>query len=206
MEARSREVRKLSKYITAWRARGYSMIELLAVCAIIGILSTIPIASMRQARAKTNEVDAIGALNMVAVAYESYNNETNPHRYPNYLQNGALYSDTIDFRSAEEIWDDLQRRGLLPKRYSVHAHNEPNLLAHGFVFSIVPFSVTPSFSSSPRYSYVMAMVPFEGSQQPRAIAIFQGFSFGDDHVSARARKLPASGDLGGARFYTFKDF
>ena len=51
------------------------MIELLAVCAIIGILSTMPIASLRQARVKANEMEAIGALNMMAVAYESYNNE-----------------------------------------------------------------------------------------------------------------------------------
>jgi prepilin-type N-terminal cleavage/methylation domain-containing protein len=199
-------VRKLFKYFPARRVRGYNMIELLAVCAIIGILATMPIASMRKAKMKTNEVQAIGALNTMAVAYESYNNETRPHRYPNYLQNGALYDRTIDFTSAEDIWDDLQRRGFISKKYSGHPHNEHNLLAPGFRFSIAPFSVTPSFSASPRYSYIMVMVPFEGSPQPRAIAIFQGYSFGDEHVSARARKLPASGDLGGAQLYTFKDF
>jgi len=197
---------KLWKNITVARAHGYSMIELLVVASIIGILATVPVAGMRQAKAKANEIQAVATLNMMAVAYESYNNDTNPHRYPNYLQNGTYYEDTIDFPSAEAIWDDLIRRGFIPKRYSAHAHSEYNLLAQGFRLSIRPFSETPSFSASPRYSYIIAMVPYEGSPQPRAVAIFQGYSFGVEHVSARARKLPATGALGGAQFYTFKDF
>ena len=197
---------KLRKYITDARAHGYSMIELLVVASIIGILATIPVAGMRHAKVKANEIQAVATLNMMAVAYESYNNDTNPHRYPNYLQSGVYYENTIDFPSAEAIWDDLIRRGFIPERYSTHAHNEHNLLALGFRLSIRPFSVTPSFSASPRYSYIIAMVPYEGSPQPRTVAIFQGYSFDTEHVSARARKLPAIGGLGGARFYTSKDF
>lgn len=197
---------KLRKYITVARAHGYTMIELLVVASIIGILATIPVAGMRHAKVKANEIQAVATLNMMAVAYESYNNDTNPHRYPNYLRSGIYYENAIDFSSAEAIWDDLIRRGFIPKRYSAHAHNEYNLLALGFRLSIRPFSVTPSFSASPRYSYIIAMVPFSGSPQPRAVAIFQGYSFDVEHVSARARKLPATGGLGGAQFYTFKDF
>jgi prepilin-type N-terminal cleavage/methylation domain-containing protein len=206
VEGRFQRVRKLWKYLLAGRKRGYNLIEILAVAAILGILATVPIASMRRAKAKANEVQAIAVLNMIAVAYESYNNESRPHRYPNYLQSGDLYANLIDFRSAEGIWDDLIRRGFIPKRFSGIPHNQDNLLAPGFRLTIYPFSVTPSFSASPRYSYVIAMIPFEGSLQTRAIAIFQGHSFGEPHISARARKIPGTGDMAGAEFYTWKDF
>jgi prepilin-type N-terminal cleavage/methylation domain-containing protein len=186
--------------------RGYNLIEILTVASILGILITVPVASMRQAKAKTNEVQAIAALNVMAVAYENYNNDSRPHRYPHYLQSGVLYDNLIDFTSAEDLWRDLIRRGFIPRRFSGHPHGEPNLLAPGFSLSIFPFSVTPSFSASPRYSYIIAMEPFPGSQQPRAIAIFQGDSFGLNHVSPRARKIPGTMDYGDAKFYTYRDF
>ncbi len=185
---------------------GYNLPEVLVVAAIIGILATIPIASLRRAREKTNEVQAIASLNVMAVAYESYNNETRPHRYPHYLQNGVLYKDLIDYHNAEEIWRDLIRKGYVPKRYSGHPLSEPDLLAPGFRLSILPFSVTPSYSSSPRFNYAIALVPHEMSDQPRAIAIFQGYNDGWFRVSARARKIPGTGNYNGARFYTWMDF
>ena len=195
----------LVKYLLS-KEHGYNLLEILVVCIIISILATIPVASMRSAKVKANEVDAISALNVMAVAYENYNNQTRPHRYPNYLKNGALYPDEVDFRSAEDIWRNLISLGLLPTRYADHQHGENNLMAKGFRLSILPYSTTPAFSSSPRYNYAIIMKPYPGSPQPRAIAIFQGYNDGWMRISARARKLPGSGDRSKAKFYTWKDF
>ena len=182
------------------------MLEVLVVCTIIGILATMPIAGLRNARVKAGEVEAISALNVMAVAYEAYNNQSRPHRYPNYLRNNAIYPGLIDYRTAEEIWDDLIHHSLLPRRFSNHSHNENNLLARGFRLSILAYSRTPNFSNSPRYSYAIALMPHEESRQPRAIAIFQGYNDGWIRVSPRARKLPGTGNRSGAKFYTWKDF
>ena len=198
-------MKKLVKY-PFYSEHGYTMLEILVVCAIVGILATMPIVALRNARVKAAEVEAIASLNMMAVAYEAYNNQSRPHRYPHYLSNHATYEDSIDYRTAEEIWVELIRRSLLPKRFSNHLHNENNLLARGFRLSIFPYSRVPNFSNCPRYTYAMAMVPHEESQQPRAIAIFQGYNDGWMRLSPRARKLPGSGVRSDAKFYTWKDF
>ena len=176
------------------------------VSIMIGIMATVPIASMRNAKVKAHEIDALGSLRMMAVAYENYNNQTRPHRYPHYLQGPQLSPPWIEYQSAEEIWDDLIALSLLPRKFAGIPHEEPNLLANGYRLSIIPFSVIPNISISPRYSYALAMIPIEGSQQPRAIAIFQGMHFGKRMVSANPRKLPGTGDFAGAKFYTWKDF
>jgi prepilin-type N-terminal cleavage/methylation domain-containing protein len=197
-------LKKPAKYFLS--ERGYNLPEVLVVAAIIGVLATIPIASMRRAKEKTNEMQAIASLNVMAVAYESYNNESRPHRYPHYLQNGAIIDNLIEYRNAEGIWQDLIRKGFVPKRYSGHPHSEPDLFAPGFRLSILPFGATPSFSASPRFNYAIALVPHEMSDQRRAIAIFQGYNDGWYRVSARARKIPGNGDFSGAKFYTWRDF
>jgi len=188
------------------KEHGYNMLEVLVVAIIISILATVPVVSLRNAKVKANEVEAIAALNMIAVAYENYNNQTRPHRYPNYLSNRAVYPGLIDYRSAEEIWDMLISQSLLPRRYVNHTHDELNLLASGFQLSIMPYSRIPNFSNSPRYNYAIVMKPFPGSKQPRAIAIFQGYNDNWMRISPRARKLPGNGDRSKAKFYTWKDF
>jgi prepilin-type N-terminal cleavage/methylation domain-containing protein len=198
-------MRELVKY-SLFRKHGYSMLEVLVVAIIITILATIPIVSLRKAKAKANEIEAIAALNMMAVAYESYNSQARPHRYPHYLANGIIIPELIDYRNAEEIWDDLIQRSLIPRRFSNHSHDEYNLLARGFYLTILPYSVNPGYSTSPRYSYAMVMMPNPNGQQPRAIAIFQGYHDGWMRVSPRARKLPGNFDMGDSKFYTWKDF
>ena len=188
------------------KEHGYNLLEVLVVCIIISIIATVPVVSLRNAKVKANEVDAISALNVMAVAYENYNNQARPHRYPNYLANGAVYTGLIDYRSAEEIWDTLISQSLLPRRYANHSHDEWNLMAKGFKLSIMPYSRIPNYANSPRYNYAIVMKPFPGSPQPRAIAIFQGYNDTWMRISPRARKLPGSGDRSKAKFYTWKDF
>lgn len=183
------------------------MLEILVVAAIIGILSTMPVVALRKAKVKANEIEAIAALNMMAVAYESYNSESRPHHYPNYIRQGLVNPDLmIDYRNTEQIWQDLLNRSLLPRKYIGHQHDEYDLLARGFLLSIMPYSRIPNFSNSPRYNYAIAMVPHPESQQPRVIAIFQGYNDGWMRISPRARKLPGNRDRSQAKFYTWKDF
>ncbi len=194
------------KNLLVSQQRGYTMLEVLVVAGIIGILSTIPIAAVHSAKVKANEVEAIAALNMMAVAYESYSAQTRPHHYPNYVRQDYLEPGLIDYQNAEDIWEDLLNRSLIPKRFSNHRFDENDLLARGFKLSILAYSRIPSYSNSPRYTYGIIMKPHQTSQQPRAIAIFQGYNDGWIRISARARKLPGTGDRSKSKFYTWKDF
>ena len=67
------------------RMRGMSLIELMAVLAIVAILSTIAVGSYRRYVLRANRTDATGALLRIQVAQEKY-----------FLQNNSYTTDVTD--------------------------------------------------------------------------------------------------------------
>lgn len=176
---------------------------------MIGILATIPISYMREAKVRANETAALGALNQMAAAYEMYRvvGENRQRFYPHFYSNGMV-TDTVTFHSPDEIWYELIRQGLLPHKYGSYPLRTPNLLAPGYTLSIYPInlSAVDVYSVNPWDSYAFALVPSEGSHQPRTLALIHGEYYNHYFTNNRAYKTTsASTDISDARIFTFKD-
>jgi prepilin-type N-terminal cleavage/methylation domain-containing protein len=71
-----------------YRNSGFTLIELLVVIAIIGILASVVLASLNQARTKARDAGRIATLGQIQRALELYRNT-----YGTYLVLGSGYSD-----------------------------------------------------------------------------------------------------------------
>jgi len=67
--------------------KGFTLIELLVVIAIIGLLSTLAVVSLNNARAKSRDAKRIADVKQVQTALELYYNDCN--QYPATLQTSA---------------------------------------------------------------------------------------------------------------------
>ena len=172
-------------------ARGYSLVEMLIVTAIIIILATMPIALIRRSREKTCEAEALRSLRMMSLAYENYYAQYG-HRYPNYQSNGNVGGD-IEYRSAEQIWDALMRYSLIPRQYSGYPHDRKDLLARGYRLSIYPADYGALPGMGVRNTYAMALIPYPESIAKKGIAVVQGQRYFIFYPSAVPRTM---GDLG----------
>jgi len=181
------------------------MVEILTVAIIMSILATVPITYLREVKIRTHETAAIGALNQVAAAYEMYR-VVGGRYYPHYYSDGHT-NEVVKFHNAEEIWDELIRQKLLPKQYSPYQHDEANLLASGYFFSIYPVDYGINvYSVAPGESYAFALIPIPFSRQPRTLAVLQGEHFRHYYTNARIYKSDSkSSDLARVQIFTFKD-
>ena len=182
--------------------RGYSLVEMLIVTGIILVLATIPIALIRGGRDKIYEADALKSLRMMSLAYENYYAQ-NGYEYPHYSLNHVL-EDEIQFRTAEEIWDHMIAEKLLPNMYSGRPHNENDLLAKGYRFTIFPARAGQPIGDGVRNSYAFAMMPYEDSPATRGIAMVRGNKFYTSFPSAVPRKMD-SDSLDGVVIYSLND-
>ena len=62
--------------------RGFTLIELLVVIAIIGLLATIVLVSLNNARNKANNAKVKSDLSQAMLAVEMYYSDTTPAAYP----------------------------------------------------------------------------------------------------------------------------
>lgn len=72
--------------------KGFTLIELLVVIAIIGLLSTLAVVSLNNARAKSRDAKRIADVKQVQTALELYYNENNG--YPVQGTSGTIEGST----------------------------------------------------------------------------------------------------------------
>lgn len=155
--------------------KGYSLVEMLIVVAIIIILATLPVALLRRAREKTLEAEAVTALRNLSLAYENYWAQ-NGHKYPNFLSSGDLTPE-VDFVNAQHVWSSLIRYSLLPHKYSGVMHSKNDLLARGYYFSIYPADFATLPANGVRNLYAFGLFPYEDSLASRALVMIHGQRF-----------------------------
>jgi type IV pilus assembly protein PilA len=66
-------------------ARGFTLIEILVVIAILGIILAAAIPNLLRARMTANEVSAISSCKTICAAQHDYNNNSHPHTYTGSL-------------------------------------------------------------------------------------------------------------------------
>lgn len=167
--------------------KGYSLIEMLIVTSLIVILATIPVALLRRSRDKIFELEGLKALRMMSLAYENYYSQ-NDLQYPNFQTSRKITIDN-QFRDAEEIWDMFHREGLIPSQYSGYPHNQRDLLARGYQFSIFPSNFGTPQNIRVDHSYAFAMIAYDGSVAKRHLAMVQGRKFFTSYPTAIPREM-----------------
>ena len=76
--------------------KGFTLVEIMIVVAIIALLAAIAIPNLLRARHNANESAAIATLRTISTAEESFRAAQNPNTYGTLVQLGALPLPYID--------------------------------------------------------------------------------------------------------------
>ena len=158
-------------------ARGYTMVELIAVCTIISILAAMSFALLSRMRSQAIETNALSALNTMATGYEMY-----------YFYNSSYpqWGPDRRFSSPQEIFDHLVEREYIPRSYSHYTYDPDTGYIYGFTNSYaVEIPQYDPVTSSPS-SYFIVLRPYNFQRDALAI----GTSLPAGWVAARARRGP----------------
>jgi prepilin-type N-terminal cleavage/methylation domain-containing protein len=95
-------------------ARGFTLIELIIVIAVIGILTAIIVPTLQSSTRKANEASAISTLNVIKVSQAKY---------------------TIDHKDQFGTFKQLYAEGYLDKRFN---SDQPNIRGYFFIITLTP--------------------------------------------------------------------
>jgi len=163
--------------------KGFTMVELMTVCVIIGILASMSFVLLSRARRQVVETNALSALNALATAYEMY-----------YYHNGKYphWGPEADFASPKEIWDMLVAENYLPQSCSKIYYDPANGYIYGYTqdyaVEILPYSPSNPLEGTGSYFIVFHPLNF----QRDALAI--GHNPPTGWVAVRARRGPEGAD------------
>lgn len=128
--------------------KGFSLIELLIVVAIILVLAAIAVPNLMSARAAANESSAVGSLRILITANETYNT-TYTQGYPAALAN--LGPSASPDPTAADLVDENLAGGLKSGYNLVYAPGSPD--GNGFFMSYTLNANPVSSSMGNRYFY-----------------------------------------------------
>ena len=117
------------------RESGFTLLELIVVCMIIGILATMSISLLSRAKIGARESAAVVTLNSFAGAYEAYwsRNGEYPHWGPG-----------MRFSNPKELMSTLVLEGYLPRAYSTVPYVQSDRLffwiTDDYAVEIYPFN------------------------------------------------------------------
>ncbi|MDP2586963.1 MAG: type II secretion system protein [Candidatus Komeilibacteria bacterium] len=85
------------------RLRGFTLIELLVVISIIGLLSTLAVVSLNNARAKARDARRLSDLKAIQTAIEIYRDDNNDY-VPNLAVNNKWVDTIAGMNSGTDIY------------------------------------------------------------------------------------------------------
>ena len=110
-------MRKLGK-------RGFTLVEIMIVVAIIALLAAIAIPNLLRARHNANEAAAISSLRTISTAEESFRAAQNPPTYGTLAQLGGAapaYIDGVLAAGAKQGYNFAMAAGMTANVYTVNA-------------------------------------------------------------------------------------
>lgn len=158
---------------------GYTLIELITVCAIIGILVAMAIAAVTKARIQAREAKAIAMVKSFVNVYTTYlaKNGTFPHWGP-----GQRYATVTD------MWTDLGARGYIPRAWLVYPPDPVTGIVRGpvegYAVEILPYTPDPTGLRTPDTYFALIFRPYgfqtgyigvtvdPASDRPQAVPLF----------------------------------
>lgn len=147
------------------RNSGYTLIELLTVCAIISILAGISFALLSRTRSQTIESKAIATLNVIATGYEMYYNRF--LEYPQWGPEG-------DFESPTSLWEYLANQEYVPRSYGNYKYDYES----GFIYGVaedyaleIPMYNSEDITTDLENSYFIVFHPYNLQRDTLAIGI-----------------------------------
>ena len=87
------------------KSKGFTLIELLVVVAIIGILATVVLGSLSDARAKARDAKRVNQLKSFQTALELYNLDNG--FYPQGYTDTSPYAENCTDISSDDEWNSL---------------------------------------------------------------------------------------------------
>lgn len=91
------------------RRRGFTLVEILIVMAIITMLAAIVIPGFLRARSNSNEAAALSVLHTIVIALENYRAAQTPPVFPKNLE--ALGEGDLPYVDSTLAQDPAQRQG-----------------------------------------------------------------------------------------------
>lgn len=162
-------------------ARGYTMVELLAVCAIISILAAMSFALLSRMRGQAVETNALSALNTLATGYEMY-----------YFYNSSYpqWGPGQRFSSPRQIFDFLIEEDFIPRSYAHCEYDQNTGYIYGFTadYAVEIPRMDPSDPTAGSNSYYIILRPY--NFQKDALAIGTNTNLPSGWVAVRARRGP----------------
>lgn len=183
---------------TRGRIRGFTMVELMVVSAIISILAAISFALLSRMRSQVVETNALSALNALATAYEMYYFHNTS--YPQWRSPAEGGGERFD--SPKQLFDHLLEEEYLPPSYWSYKYDDETGYIYGFTqdyaVEILPFGPDDP-TTSRRNSYFIVFHPYNFQRDALAI----GSNPPTGWVAVRPRRGREGGDYRSFGLYTF---
>ena len=135
------------------KSRGFTLIELMVVIAIIALLSSVVLAGMKGAKDKASTAALVASFRQIQIAMEQYKNATGYYPYENDVSNKSW---SYTFGLTDNITPNLTTVSFLP----TYIKKMPNPLVSGDLYTF--FNPGPTYSFGAWGAYTCGGKPLKG--------------------------------------------